>query len=327
MKPLPAAGWALAGAVMAFSAIYFLPALGPGHEPEAAEEEAAAGPPPLAGGVSLDRKALAHAGFRIVTLHPAVSASERTGFARALDLAPLAAINADLQAARAVFAASDAEARRQEALAAQDQSASVRAVELARAQARADRARLALAQRRIGLEYGSGISRLENGLDGLVAEAARGEAALVRLDFQDGTPPAGSAVAIGDGNVRVTAHVLGPAVGADPNLQSAGVLAIVRGPAAHALAVGRIMTAAVAGGGPVRTGVVVPRDAIVRTQGAMWVYRVVRDGTFRRVELQDAVAREAGWFVRTGLRPGDRIVGAGATVLLGMEAGPPDGEE
>ena len=38
--------------------------------------------------------------------------------ARALDLAPLAGINADIQGARAVLAASDAEARRQEALAA-----------------------------------------------------------------------------------------------------------------------------------------------------------------------------------------------------------------
>lgn len=326
MKPLAAAGWALAGAALASSAIYVVPALGPGHGPEA-EEEPAARPAPLAGGVSLDKEAIAHAGVRIVMLQPAVAASERTGFARALDLAPLAAIDADIQGARAILAASDAEARRQEALAAQDQSASVRAVELARAQARADRARVTLALRRVGLEYGSGLSRLESGLDGLVAQAARGEAALIRLDFQEGAPPAGSAVAISDGNIHMTAHVIGPAVGADPNLQSAGVLAIVRGPAARSVAVGRVMTAVLAGQGPVQAGVVVPRDAIVRTQGGMWVYRLDRDGTFRRVELQDPTARETGWFVRKGLSPGDRIVGTGATVLLGMEAGPPAEEE
>lgn len=327
MKPAAAAGWALAGAVLAASAIYLIPALGPGRQSEAAEEEHAAAPAPLAGGVPLDKKAAAHAGLQIVTLQSAVAASKRTGFARALDLAALAAINADIQAARAVLAASDAEARRQEALAAQDQSASVRAVELARAQARADRARVTLAQRRTGLEYGSGLSRLESGLDQFVAQAARGEAALIRLDFQDGAPPAGSAVTISDGNIQLTAHVIGPAIAADPNLQSAGVLAIVRGPAARSLAVGRVMSAAVAGGGPVQTGVVVPRDAIVRTQGGMWVYRVDQDGTFRRVALQDAMAREAGWFVRKGLRPGDRIVSAGATALLGLEAGPPAEDE
>lgn len=326
MKPVSAAGWALAGAVLAASAIYLVPVLGPGHQSEAAGEEPAAGPPP-AGGVSLDKKAVAHAGLQIVTLRSAEAASERTGFARALDLAPLAAINADIQAARAVLAASDAEARRQEALAAQDQSASVRAVELARAQARADRARVTLALRRVGLEYGSGLSRLEGELDRLIAHAARGEAALIRLDFQDGAPLTGSAVAISDGNYHMTAQVIGPAVGADPNLQSAGALAIVRGPAARSLAVGRVMSATLVGGGPVQAGVLIPRDAIVRTQGGMWVYRVEQDGTFRRVELHDPMAREAGWFVRTGVRAGDRIVAAGATALLGMEAGPPAEDE
>lgn len=326
MKPFAAAGWALAGAALASTAIYVIPAFGPGHEPEA-EEEPAAKPAPLAGGVSLDKRAIAHAGVRIVTLQPAVASSEQNGFARALDLGPLAAINADIQGARAVLAASDAEARRQEALAAQDQSASVRAVELARAQARADRARVILALRRVGLEYGSGLSRLEDELDRLIAQAARGEAAIIRLDFQDGAPLTGSVVTISDGNFHMTAQVIGPAVGADPNLQSAGVLAIVRGPAARSLAVGRVMSAALTGGGPVQAGVLVPRDAIVRTQGGMWVYRVERDGTFRRVELHDPMAREAGWFVRTGLRAGDRIVAAGATALLGMEAGPPAEDE
>jgi hypothetical protein len=59
----------------------------------------------------------------------------------------------------------------------------------------------------------------------------------------------------------------------------------------------------------------------------MWVYRVDQDGTFRRIELQDPVAHETGWFVRKVPRPGDRIVSAGATVLLGLEAGSPVEEE
>lgn len=327
MKRIAAAGWALAGAAFASAMIYLVPALGPGHESDAVENEPPAMPAPLGGGVSLDKKAVAHAGLQFITLQPAVSVSERSGFARALDLAPLAAISADIQSARAALAASDAEARRQEVLAAQDQSASVRAVELARAQAQADRARLILALRRAGLEYGSGLSGREGQLDGLVAQAARGEAALIRLDFEDGAPSTGSAVTITDGDIRVTAHVIGPAVGADPNLQSAGVLAIVRGSVARSLAVGRVMKAVLPAGGPAQTGVVVPRAAIVRTQGGMWVYRVDQDGTFRRIELQDPVAHETGWFVRKVLRPGDRIVSAGATVLLGLEAGSPVEED
>lgn len=327
MKPLFAAGWALGGAALAASMIYLVPALQPGHLPEAAEEEESSVPAPAAGGLSLDKNAVAHAGLRFVTLQPAASVSEKTGFARALDLTPLAAISAEIQSARAALAASEAEARRQAALAAQDQSASVRAVELARAQAQADRARVTLALRRAGLEYGSGLSGREGQLDGLVAQAAHGEAALIRLDFEDGAPPAGVAVTITDGDIRLLAQVIGPAVGADPNLQSAGVLAIVHGPVARSLAVGRVMRAVLPGLGPVQKGVVVPRSSIVRTQGGLWVYRVEQDGTFRRVELQSPVAHETGWFVRKGLRPGDRIVSAGATALLGLEAGPPAEEE
>lgn len=322
-----AAGWALAGAALASAAIYVVPALTPAHGPEAIEGEPAAAPAQAGGGVSLDSKAIARAGIRIVALKPASNANERTGFARTLDLSPLAAINAEILAARAALSASDAEATRQQALAAQDQSASVRVVESARAQARADRARLTLALRRIGLEYGSGLSRLDSGLDGLVAQAASGQAALVRLDFQDGVPPAGSIVTISDANVRTTVRIIGPAVAADAGLQSAGALAIVRGPLARSLAVGRVMAASIADTGSLQSGAIVPRDAIVRTRGGLWVYRVEPGGQFRRVELLNATARQDGWFVPTGLRPGDRVATGGTAVLLGIESGPPTEDE
>jgi hypothetical protein len=87
------------------------------------------------------------------------------------------------------------------------------------------------------------------------------------------------------------------------------------------------MTATIANKGSVKTGVLVPRDAIVRTQGGLWVYRSEGKGLFRRVELRDASAQDAGWFVSAGLRSGDRVVIGGSTVLLGLESGPPAEEE
>ena len=327
MKSAASIGWALAGAVLASAAFLIVPRIGPGHEPDVETTESAAKDAALAGDISLGNHEIEKAGIQLTTLKSSIQTSEKTGFARALDLSPLAAINSEILASRAALSASAAEAARQEALAAQDQSASVRAVEVARAQMRADRARLALAQRRIGLEFGSGLSRLANGLDGLIAQASDGHAMIVRLDFQDGSPPTGAIVTISDGKLQATAHVLGPAIAADPNLQSAGALALVRGPIVRSLAVGKVMTATIAKPGSARSGVLVPRDAIVRVQGGLWVYRSEGKGLFRRVELKDASAQDAGWFVSAGLRPGDRVVTGGSTVLLGLEAGPPAEEE
>ena len=327
MKSVPAIGWALAGAALASAAFLIIPGMGPGHEPGVEETEPAAKDAVVAGNVSLDNRQIEKAGIQLIALKSSIQTSTRTGFARALDLSPLAAINSEIVASRAALSASEADASRQQALAAQDQSASVRSVEVARAQARADRARVTLAQRRIGLEYGSGLARLTNGLDGLIAQAADGLATIVRLDFQDGSPVAGTVVTISDGKLQATAQVLGPAVAVDPNLQSAGALALVRGPIVRSLAVGKVMTATIANQGLVRTGVLVPRDAIVRTQGGLWVYRSEGKGLFRRVELKDASAQDAGWFVSAGLRAGDRVVTGGSTVLLGIESGPPAEDE
>lgn len=326
MKAGPALGWALAGAALAVAATRIVPAIWPSQK-EAADEEArpaAAGPDAP---IKLDKTAMDHAGIQLETLKPAVQAHVRTGFARALDLSGLAGINSDIVAARAALSASEAEARRQQALAAEDQSASLRAVEAARAQAAADRARLALANRRIGLEYGAGLAGRSGGLDAFLSAAAAGEAALVRLDFQDGPVPPGASVTISDGQRQFVVHPIGPAAAADPSLQSAGVLAIVRGPVARMVSVGRVMSASLPGAGTARAGVLVPREAIVRTDGALWVFRADAEGAFHRIALRNPVAQAEGWFVAEGLRPGDKVAVGGATVLLGIQSGPPAEDE
>ncbi|MFX7090528.1 hypothetical protein ABTH94_20455, partial [Acinetobacter baumannii] len=87
------------------------------------------------------------------------------------DAGPLAAIEADVESNEAALSASQAEATRLGALYGQDQSASRRALDAARAQAHSDATRARLARQRIGLEVGPGLLRLgAGGIRQLVAD-------------------------------------------------------------------------------------------------------------------------------------------------------------
>lgn len=125
---------------------------------------------------------------------------------------------------------------------------------------------------------------------------------------------------IGDG--VAAAQILGPAASADAQLQTAGMLALVRGPAAAKLGVGRTLPVHFAGAGA-RSGILVPRTALMRADGGQFVYRALGGGRFARVALEGGEPMAGGWFFSDGaLKPGEAIVVAGATTLLGLERGP-----
>lgn len=248
-------------------------------------------------------------------------AQQAGGFARGLDASTLAAIVAEIETARATAAASLAEAARLDTLYRNDVSASRRAVEAAKAQAAADLAKLRLARQRIGLEYGPGVARLGDvGVHQLVARISSGDAALVRIDVPGVLLSPGAVVRIGDREVSVDVRVLGPAAASDSKLQSAGVLAVVTGPAVRQVLAGRVLAVQTASGASV-SGVLVPRDAIVRHQGQMWVYHR-ESAKFEREVLVEPVPVSEGWLVRSGLRPGEIVVVHGGAGLLALETRP-----
>lgn len=248
-------------------------------------------------------------------------AQQAGGFAKGLDAGALAAIVAEIDSARATAAASQAEATRLDALYHNDVSASRRALEAARAQAAADLARLRLARQRVGLEYGPGLASLgDAGLHQLVSRIAAGDAALIRIDVPGVLLATGTSVQVHAGDLVASARVLGAAAAADSKLQSAGVLAVVTGPAVRQVLAGRVLTVQAASGGSV-SGVLVPRDAIVRYQGQMWVFRQ-EGGKFEREALIDPQPVEAGWLVRGGLKPGETVVIHGGAGLLALETRP-----
>jgi catechol 2,3-dioxygenase-like lactoylglutathione lyase family enzyme len=326
MKRLIPLAWTAFGAALCAIAFY---ALSPTRTAPDADDKPSA-PAVVASGsdtLKLDARALARTGVRVAALSASQASEQRTGFARALDVGALAAIDAEAKAADATAAASRAEAARLATLASQDQSASQRSVEAARAQAQSDNARAQLAARRVGLEFGPGLGRLgRGGVSALVGDVAAGRAALVRIDIAGVTLQPGNAVRIGEGDNTSSVRVLGPAASADIKLQSAGVLAVVRGSAAQGLLAGRVLPAST-DSGAAQTGIIVPRDAIIRYQGALWIYVQKPDQAFDRVELIDARAIADGWFVPSGLAPGTRVAITGAGSLMAIERGSETSDE
>jgi len=131
-------------------------------------------------------------------------------------------------------------------------------------------------------------------------------------------------VQVGEGAQAMRLKVLGPAIGGDAQLQTAGVLALAEGKAAREASVGRVLPARMGSGGGGQAGVLVPRSALVRADGGLFAYRAKGKDGFERVALNGAVAGDAGWQVPVGaLRVGDRIVVEGAGTLLGLEHAAP----
>ncbi len=209
MKLWEGAVAALGGAALAVAAIYAVPGFAPGSASEESENAAAEEQP--FGTVAADEETLKHADIQVVALAAGSVGNVRSGYARALDLSALAAINADYRAASASAAASANDYVRQKALFAADTSTSARVVEQARVQQAADAEKVKLACRRVSLEYGAGLEHLGcPALDALLRDAAAGRAALVRLDFADGPPAPGSTVTITGGNAASDVRVHWP---------------------------------------------------------------------------------------------------------------------
>jgi hypothetical protein len=272
--------------------------------------------------VSIDAATMRKLAVATAPVQAMTRSAATTGFARVLDPIPLAQLDADIAAAGPAAAASAAEAKRSRDLFAADATISRKAAEAATMQARADSSKLALLQRRLGLEWGPAIARLGSARRAALVEAlSSGRAALVRIDSASGTGQAGlRSVVLDLGDLGpVTATIIGPARAADPRLQSPGLIAQVSGPKAGLLSTGLSVPAKLSGAA--LSGVFIPGGAVLRLDGASWIYRQTAPGRFSRARLQGVIAAPGGLFVTGGVRPGDRIVTSGAAALYAAEHG------
>jgi hypothetical protein len=271
--------------------------------------------------VPLDAAAQTRLGVTSTALQAAQAPQVADAIARVLDIGALAQLQSEIDTAVAVASASASEQQRVALLAADDQNVSRQVLEAARAQAATDAARLQLARQRLALEWGPGLAALDDQQrQRLVTSIAAGDAALIRVDpLQTGGTPGTTVALRSDPHMPALAtEYLGPAATTDPKMQSSGVLVTVRGAGMADLRPGRVLAAEVASGETL-TGVILPRSALVRVDGATWAYLRRGAGLFVRREVTAGRVQDDGWFVTTGFVAGDEIVSEGAGSLLAVE--------
>ena len=270
--------------------------------------------------VKLDPSAQKRIGIATAPLAASRRAASVTGFARVLDVTPLATLDADLAAAASAAAASSAEAARTQALAAADATVSRKAAEAARAMAQADAVKLALLRRRVALEWGPAFAA-DARRTRLIADAAAGRIALIRIDAAVNLAGVRSVRLDLGPNGQASATVLGPARVADPRLQTAGLIGLVSGPKAALLSVGATASAVFDQSGTA-SGVLLPRAALIRTGGQTFAYVRKAGDQFERRVVMDGIVQPDGLFVAGGFTPGEPVVISGAAALLAAEVAP-----
>jgi hypothetical protein len=299
---------------------------GCGPKPEAPVAEVAT-ETTAANGVHMDAETQAKMGVAVAPVAATSAPQTAEGFARVIDVGPLAAIESEVSAAEAAAASSQEEYRRLQTLAAQDQAASARSVEQARAQAAADAARAKLAARRIGLEWGASLERMSDGeRSRLLTDIAAGHAALLRIDSPGVAAAVKRAIVrLEKGGDPIAVTIIGQAAAADARLQTTGLLGLVRGAAASTLPTGRLLQADLELG-EAQPGLLLPASALLRTENSVWVYLKTGEDTFERRDVGAGRAVPDGWFIAEGVAAGDQVVTEGAASLLAAEQGPVEAE-
>ena len=245
---------------------------------------------------------------------------ELKAYGKVVDPAPLAALVAEVASAQAAATVSSAELARLKTLEGQG-NASARALQAAEAAAQRDQLAARAVMERVALGWGKAVLDYKD-LPALAQSLVGLEAAIVRIDL-----PAGDALSGQPAGARITtlsgqsaeAEFLEPAPSVDPQMQGRGFLFLLKPNSLH-LTVGESLVGFIKMPGEPRTGVIVPRDAVVRTEGAGWIYVLNAGGeAFTRVQIALDHPTEAGWFVTNGVSASQGVVVSGAQQLLSLE--------
>jgi hypothetical protein len=276
----------------------------------------------LAGAVVVPPAAQQRMGLQTTRLSAQRHSTQVDAFAKVLDPEPLVQLDSDLRTAMAAAATSRAEAQRSRALGGAGGGMAAKDVEAAVSQAKQDELKVEMLRRRLSLEWGPGVARLsERRRSELVQALTAGKAALVHVDTHNNLGQAGAReVKVDVGDSSLPGIVLGPARAAESRLQSSGLIVMVSGPKAILLSVGLTQSAHIAQA-EARTGVMIPRSAVVRDRGAAWAYVRTGPQRFERRLIDAPVPEEEGLFTASGFQSGDEVVTQGAVALFAAEQG------
>lgn len=253
--------------------------------------------------------------------HPTAAAWQPvvTGYGRVVDPAPLIAATTELATAQATAAASDHEYARLKTLADQN-NASLRALEAAQLTAQNDRLALAAARAKLTGDWGLVLAGRTD-LTELVRQLAGRTLSLVRLTLPAGEnlkePPVSTALTVFPEEADlIPAELLDGGLGVDPQTEGQIFLFLVKD---RALPLGASVTGHLKRTGQALDGVVLPAAAVVRHEGQGWLYVQTAPTAFTRRAVPLDRLTATGWFVTGGFSPTNVVVTVGAQTVLSAE--------
>lgn len=268
--------------------------------------------------VMFDAETQKRVGLSVAILTAAEHRPTRQGFGRVLDAASLNTLLNELALARTNLAASDKELARSKVLFGQT-NLSEKAFITAESAAARDRLAAQAAEDKLALAFGRELASRADLLD-LSRSLAALESALVRVDLPAGEPlpmPAAKAHLFAPANEAeiFEAEFIGPATSVEAEFQGQAFLYLAR-KTNRRLPPGANLTAILDLPGETAPGVIVPRAAVVRSDGRGWAFVQTGDDTFTRREVALTRPTSEGWFVASDFKAGEKVVVTGAQVLL-----------
>jgi hypothetical protein len=184
-----------------------------------------------------------------------------------------------------------------------------------------DAAALTLAKQRLSGTFGQKPPWADGQNPALLEALAGGAAQLVRVTFPLGALPAQTpkslrATRIGAAGTASWSMTVIWAAPADANVPGRSFFAVLRD--SDVSEGERIVVWAPLG--TRRPGFLVPRAAVVISDGKSWCYRETKPGHFARTQIDTSAPFNDGYFVTDGVAAGDRVVIAGAAQLLAQES-------
>jgi hypothetical protein len=291
--------------------------------------------------ITLDPKAISAGEIRTAPVRQLDHAPPITAYGTVLDPQPLATLSAQLAAARSKLAAEQAkavlaksEAKRATDLYGAGRNISEAALQTAQSKllvAEADQAmataQLAELQAHIQADWGTTLAKAAAAPSEPLPQLESGAQRLVEVSLPLGqalpVPPTDADATTPDGK-RVALQFVSRAPRAVAGVAGQSLFYLMAGhssaPIGTPLTVALNATAA-------KTGLLVPRSAVVWHNGEALAYRQTGPGSFLPVPVGTSFSSDEGYFVpqdgAVALHPGDRIVVDGAALLFSASQSPP----
>jgi hypothetical protein len=289
--------------------------------PQPAEAEPVA---TSAGTITLSPDELRDLGIQTAPVGATAYASQAQGYGIVTSLESLAQSDSELSTAEAAARQSQASLERAQNLAQTEGALSRSEFEAAQRQAASDAAALALAQHKAAATFGQTAPwQTPAQRADFMARFSSGPAKLVHATFPLGALPGQRPTSLivshlDQRQARSWRADLFWDAPADPAFPGRSFFAVVNG---SDIAEGeRVFVAATSG--VAQRGVLIPADAVVLSQGQAWCFVVVAPGMFQRKPIDLMRPIPGGYFVSSGIEPGQTVVTAGTGLLLAWQINP-----